>query len=622
MRNFVRNFVILETPARWMEHLALQDAAGCPLDLAGRRSFILPRLAFSGAALLSAPAWLFVYGTPTETETLLFLLTLTPMAAVAVLARTGRLQAAQSLSILGWVAMGIAVASLAGGVTPLSIALLAVALLETTLAPGLFVVFLIGASMLTLLALAGGALPADAFDLSLSTSALLLNVPPILYVASLTMCGARADSRRCHAQSTDARDLRLLTNAIGDIVLHLDRTGAVASVIGDTHRTYGLDRRDLIGRGFFQRVHIADRPAFLKLVSDAAEDGAPLTDLLRVQTGMSPSEAGDYAEPVFNFFDARMCRAQPAISEISGEAIESFLPVVCILRDVTAQKRADEAITAARAESERAAEMKTRFLANVSHELRTPLNAIIGFSEMLANPAVAPSDPAKQREYAGIIASSGNHLLEVVNTILDMSKIEAGSMQLYPEPFALPALIDQCCDMVQLKADQGGVKLSRDYRPDMEELVADKRACKQILINLISNAVKFTPAGGKVSVRVAPEGNLLAITVADTGIGIAPADLARLGDPFFQASATHDRAYEGTGLGLSVVRGLVGLHGGTITVESAVKRGASFTVRLPLDCQARDARVVAPVKIETIPRHGAPIGPDIRHDEKMVKKIA
>jgi cell cycle sensor histidine kinase DivJ len=622
LRNFVRNFGTLESAARWIDHLANQTGAGCHLDAARRRSFILPRLAFSGAALLAAPAWLFIYGMPTESETLIFLLALAPMAAVALLARTGRLQAAQSLSILGWIAMAAAIASLNTGLTPVSVALLAVALLETVLAPGLFMIFLAGASMFALLALAGAWAPVDPGSLSLSAAPLLLTAPPLLYAASLTMCGTRADNRQSHVQSTDARDLRLLTNAIGDIVLHLDRSGAVDSVIGDTHRTYGLDRRDLIGRGFFQRVHIADRPAFLKLVSDAVEDSAPLNDVLRVQVGTTPSASGDYAEPIFNYFDARMCRAQPAVNEITGDAIETFLPVVCILRDVTAQKHADEAITAARAESERAAAMKTRFLANVSHELRTPLNAIIGFSEMLANPSVAPSDPDKQREYAEIIANSGNHLLEVVNTILDMSKIEAGSMQLYPEPFALPALIDQCCDMVQLKADQGGVKLLRDYRHDMEELVADRRACKQILLNLLSNAVKFTPAGGKVSVRVAPEGNLLAVTVADTGIGIAAPDLTRLGDPFFQASATHDRAYEGTGLGLSVVRGLVGLHGGTITVESAVKRGASFTVRLPLDCRSLDARAIAPAKIETIPRHGAAIGADIRHEEEMVKKIA
>ncbi|MGJ0509820.1 MAG: ATP-binding protein [Methylocystis sp.] len=620
MRKFVRIFATLDRPGGWLDLLARQNAASGPLEAARRRSFLLPRLAFAGATLLAAPAWVLVHGAPTQHEASIFLLAQTPLVCVALLARTGQLRLAQSLSILGWLAMAAAVGALAGGFGAAPAALLAVALLEAALAPGLLLPALAGAGAVLLVATAAGAGLSGAESAALSAGSILMTAPPLLYGAAMAMCAVRAERIRSQSQSSDARDLRLLTNAIGDIVLHLDRSGAVASIIGDTHRTYGLDRRDLIGRGFFQRVHVADRPAFLKLVSDAAEDSAPLTGALRVQVGLSASASGDYAEPVFNDFDARMCRAQPAFNEANGGAIETFLPVVCILRDVTAQKRADEAIAAARAESERATAMKTRFLANVSHELRTPLNAIIGFSEMLANPALAPTDPERQREYAGIIANSGNHLLQVVNTILDMSKIEAGSMQLYPEPFALPALIDECCDMVQLKADQGGVRLLREYRRDIAELVADRRACKQILLNLLSNAVKFTPAGGRVWVRVAPEGNLLAVTVADTGIGIAPTDLARLGDPFFQASATHDRAYEGTGLGLSVVRGLVGLHGGAISVESAIRKGVAVTIRLPLDC--RGFAPGAPAKIEAIPRHDAVIGADIRNDEDVVKKIA
>jgi cell cycle sensor histidine kinase DivJ len=448
----------------------------------------------------------------------------------------------------------------------------------------------------------------------------ILAAPLLAYISFIAVGAIRAENARARADSNNARDLRLLTDAMGDIVLHLDRGGAVVMILGDTHKSYGLDGRDLMGRGFFQRVHIGDRPAYLKLVSDAFAHNGPLTALLRAQVGVAPSANGNYVEPVFNYFDARMCLAQP----VEGEEADAFLPVVCILRDVTAKKRAEEVVAAARAESERATASKTRFLANVSHELRTPLNAIIGFSEMLANPDLAPKEPAKQREYAEIISNSGHHLLEVVNSILDMSKIESGSMQIFPEPFSLPALIDQCCDMVQLKADQGAVSLMRDYRRDIDELVADKRACKQILLNLLSNAVKFTPAGGKVRMRIAPEGNLLAVSVVDTGIGIAAEDLTRLGDPFFQASATHDRSYEGTGLGLSVVRGLVGLHGGTITVESAPKLGTAVTVRLPLDCRAPaiGADPVVSAKIETIPRHGVSIGVDIGHERETVKKIA
>jgi two-component system, cell cycle sensor histidine kinase DivJ len=616
------NSASVERPPQWIDHLVHESVFGHPLDMARHRSFILPRFVISFCVLLGAPIWLFFHGAPTGSQCLIFLLAQVPLVSVGVLARTGNLRLAQSLSIFGWLAMAVALHALTEGYETISIAILTIALVEAALTPEIVMIFIIEAAAIDIVALGGGvemggrnaAWPAP------SSAPAILAAPLLLYIAFLAVCAIRAENARTNSDSASARDLRLLTDAIGDIVLHLDRSGAVATVIGDTHKTYGLDRRDLVGRGFFQRVHIADRPAFLKLVSDAFEQSGPITTLLRVQVGLEPSESGGYVEPVFNHFDARMCLAQQESDETQSE--EAPPSVVCILRDVTAEKRAGEAIAAARAESERATASKSRFLANVSHELRTPLNAIIGFSELLANPALAPDDPAKQREYAQIVADSGHHLLEVVNTILDMSKIEAGSMQIFPEPFHLASLIDQCCDMVQLKADEGGVSLLRDYARDIEELTADKRACKQILLNLLSNAVKFTPAGGKVSVRVEPEGNLLAMNVTDTGIGIDAGDLARLGDPFFQASSSHDRAYEGTGLGLSVVRGLVGLHGGAITLESAPKKGTSVTVRLPLDCREPAQKPTGVAKIETIPRHGAAIGTGLGFERETVKKIA
>ncbi len=620
----MRTLATLDRPAPWIDSLIHELVAGHPLEMARHRFFILPRLVVAACVLLGAPAWLFLYGAPTAYQGLLFLLAQIPLVSVAILARSGKLRIAQSVSIFGWLALALAIHGLTMGFETISITLLAIALVEAALTPEIVMIFVIEAAIIDVIALTAGLdIRPDIDALGRSASLAIFAAPLLLYIAFVAVCAIRAENARMRANSANARDLRLLTEAIGDIVLHLDRTGAVSMIVGDTHKVYGLDQRDLIGRGFFQRVHIADRPAFLKLVSDASEKSAPLTALLRVQVGLAPSASGHYVEPVFNHFDARMCRARPVVDELDdGAALDAPIPVVCILRDVTAAKRAEDAVATARAESERATASKTRFLANVSHELRTPLNAIIGFSEMLANPALAPTDANKQREYAEIISTSGHHLLEVVNTILDMSKIESGSMQIFPEPFPLSALVDQCCDMVQLKADAGAVNLMRDYGDDLEELIADKRACKQILLNLLSNAVKFTPAGGRVRVRLDPDGNQLAIVVADTGIGIAATDLTRLGDPFFQASSSHDRAYEGTGLGLSVVRGLVGLHGGSITVESAPRKGTCVTVRLPLDCRDPQTISGAGAKIETIPRHGAAFGADVGHEKETVKKIA
>jgi cell cycle sensor histidine kinase DivJ len=174
--------------------------------------------------------------------------------------------------------------------------------------------------------------------------------------------------------------------------------------------------------------------------------------------------------------------------------------------------------------------------------------------------------------------------------------------------------------MIGLKASQANVEVVRDYSRAMDEIVADKRACKQIVINLMSNAVKFTPAGGRVTLSARPEGNSFVMSVSDTGIGIAATDLSHIGDPFFQAHNSTTRPYEGTGLGLSLVRGLVGLHGGAISVESAVGQGTTVTVRLPAHCvTAHGGSRLA--RIETFARRGGAPASDIAHPE-MVKKIA
>jgi cell cycle sensor histidine kinase DivJ len=258
----------------------------------------------------------------------------------------------------------------------------------------------------------------------------------------------------------------------------------------------------------------------------------------------------------------------------------------------------------------------------MSHELRTPLNAIIGFSEILANAELTPDDPAKQREYAAIIHQSGQHLISVVNSILDLSKIQAGSFDLTPAPFPVGPLIDTCCDMIQLRAAERGIAIERHCPEGLDEVIGDRRAFKQIVINLLSNAVKFTPASGKVSISAQPGGDSLILVVADSGVGIDAEDLARIGSPFFQAQGSLDRAYEGTGLGLSIVRGLVGLHGGSIALASEPDHGTCVVVHLPMDCRATADNARTCARIETIARYRRG---DERYElfpQTMVKKIA
>ena len=182
------------------------------------------------------------------------------------------------------------------------------------------------------------------------------------------------------------------------------------------------------------------------------------------------------------------------------------------------------------------------------------------------------------------------------------------------EPFDVDTLIDACCDMLRLKADKGRVELVRSPVAGATELIADKRAFRQIVLNLLSNAVKFTPPGGRVTVGAEAENGTLALFVEDTGIGVAQGHFERLGDPFFQVRASHDRPFEGTGLGLSVVRGLVGLHGGAISVESAAGHGMRVRVRLPRDCRPTARSDAPPARIEA----SAPPDPSPTTKEKRI----
>jgi cell cycle sensor histidine kinase DivJ len=228
-----------------------------------------------------------------------------------------------------------------------------------------------------------------------------------------------------------------------------------------------------------------------------------------------------------------------------------------------------------------AASARARFLANMSHELRTPLNAIMGFSDIMRSRLFGDLSQ-RYGDYAELIHESGRHLLDLINDVLDMSKIEADRYELALEEFDVREPVQAALRLVRLQADEAGVAL-RGVLPTDELLVeADRRAIRQTVLNLVSNALKFTPRGGQVTVSVAAAGDReLELTVADTGVGIAPDDLERLGQPYEQAGAAEQRSL-GTGLGLSLVKALARLHGGSMAIESQVGEGAAVTVRLPI----------------------------------------
>jgi len=235
--------------------------------------------------------------------------------------------------------------------------------------------------------------------------------------------------------------------------------------------------------------------------------------------------------------------------------------------------------------AEGANQAKSEFLANMSHELRTPLNAINGFSEIMVAEMYGPVGDARYKDYARDILNSGQHLLALINDILDMSKIEAGKMNLRFEPVALEDVAEDALRLVRNRAEAAGLALRLDFS-DLPEVEADYRAIKQVLLNLLSNAIKFTPRGGMITVRAErrddPLGERVRISVQDTGIGIPPEDLARLARPFEQIESQHAKTQQGTGLGLALTKSLVEMHGGLLDLRSAPGQGTSATFSLPV----------------------------------------
>ncbi|WP_182085582.1 HAMP domain-containing sensor histidine kinase [Aureimonas sp. ME7] len=314
------------------------------------------------------------------------------------------------------------------------------------------------------------------------------------------------------------------------------------------------------GQVFAHRLHVLDRITFLRAL-DAMRDGGEGRDLeLRLR---------------------------------SEDTTESYRTAFVRLVPVAGHGRT---LAGVRAEFERGAteapapkaatDEHSAFLATVSHELRTPLNAVIGFSDMLDQELCGGFTDPRQREYVGLIRRSSQHVLGIVNSLLDVSKIEAGRYELEPVEFSIAEAVRTAGDMVRPDADRKGLRLTLRNCDEADTIVADPHACRQILINLLSNAVKFTEAG-TVCLAVGLDADWLTLTVSDTGIGIEAKDIDRLARPFVQVSQGASRRFEGTGLGLSLVKGLSELHHGAMHIRSQIGRGTTVTVRIPTDCAER-----------------------------------
>ncbi|ESZ51618.1 ATPase [Mesorhizobium sp. L2C054A000] len=366
-----------------------------------------------------------------------------------------------------------------------------------------------------------------------------------------------------------------IEDMIDAVVLHVARHGEVLDASAKARTILKLPPELLFGAGLFDRIHLSDRVAYLSALADM-RDGALARRLdlrVRLPQDGSASTADNYRP-----FQLELVRAE-------GQQ-ETF---TLLLRENDETARLRDELAAANEAAASAEVAKGRFLAVVSHELRTPLNAIIGFSDMLLHEMFGGFKDPRQKEYVGLVKESGQHLLAVVTSILDVSRIEAGAYATEPEPFRFIEAVEMCQSMMQLQANAKNIGLQAQIAPDAGEINADRRAVQQILINLVSNAVKFTPDGGDVVVGAKRIGSRLHFWVRDTGIGIAEEDFVNLGKPFMQVQNDYTRRFEGTGLGLSLVKGLVALHDGTMSIESMPGEGTTVTISLPVNGPKRSA---------------------------------
>jgi cell cycle sensor histidine kinase DivJ len=565
----------------YIETLVHPSARQDALMAARHRAFIASRLLGSVVALASFPIYLLVRGAPSAIELVIFSWLVVPILIAFFLSRTGRYERAHVLSSLTLAGLVTAVAMSTGGIASFAAVWLVVVPIEAVLSASRRVVaissaFALGAAGFLVLLGAQHLLPPPTLSTPAALAALGI-VSAGLYATGVALSAealARTSFRLLYAEEDR---YRLLARNITDVITRHGRDGAVLFASPAADALFGVRVAELQGHGLFDRVHVADRPAYLTALGDAAALAESSSVEFRVRR--DNIDAGGRRAVQFVWIEMR-CRPleQTGVGSDHRE-------VVAVLRDVTERKEQQQALINASAETERANAAKSRFLATMSHELRTPLNAIIGFSDMLTKEAALLIDAKRRNEYAGLINDSGNHLLAVVNGILDMSKIETDNFAITPEPFAPANVITGCCNLVALRARETGVRLEILSTDGLPEMIADKRALNQILLNLLSNAIRFTDRGGKVTVGARAEAASVAFTVEDTGVGIGDEDLARVGEPYFQAGASYDRRHGGTGLGLSIVKGLVRLQGGEFSIRSRVGEGTRVTVRLPLDCE-------------------------------------
>lgn len=555
---------------------ALRDS----MTKARHRAFIGPRLLGGLAALATLPLYLAIRGAPQEIEVMVFAWLIAPILISYYLSRTGHYERAHILSSTALAAVVMAVCINTGGISSFAAIWLVAVPLDAALSASrraviIAVVLALGCALGLVMMDAFGLLPASLIPASSSSLFEALGIATATIYASALAFSAESLAHMSRKLLTvEEERYRLLAHNISDVISRHSRNGAIRFISPAAEALLGTPAALLLEHGLFDRVHVADRPAYLTALSEAARSGDESSVEFRVRRDTQERT------PTADFIWIEM-RCRP-IDAASRSVADPGVDVVAVMRDVTERKIQEQALEAAHMEAERAGASKSRFLATMSHELRTPLNAIIGFSEMIVRENEMMIDAARRQEYAKLINESGLHLLSVVNGILDMSKMESGNFEIVPELFAPRESLVSCSNLMILKARENGIDIVTRAPADLPQITGDPRAFKQMLLNLLSNAIKFSERGGTVTVAAGVEGSRLVVRVIDSGVGIGAEDLKRIGDPFFQAGKTYQRRHEGTGLGLSIVKSLVAMHGGEMTVQSEINVGTTVIVALPM----------------------------------------
>lgn len=551
---------------------------------ARHRTFIAPRLLGSLTALAMLPLYLAWRGAPTLIEVVALSWLVAPILLAYYLSRTGRYESAHVLSSLALTGIVATIALKTGGLTSFVAIWLVIVPLEASLSASRRVVAMsaalaLGAATLLMMLDLTGLLPASVIPNPAHGKFMALGIASAGLYATGIALGAESLARTSFWLLYAEEDrYRLLARNMSDVIARHGRNGAVEFVSPGAAHLFGAPTNVLMGHGLFDRVHVADRPAYLSALANAAAG----EDVASVEFRVRKDDCSEgQAAARFIWLEMR-CRSLEQAGGLAHGSVQ--VEVVSVMRDITERKMQEQALLDARVDAEQANASKGRFLATMSHELRTPLNAIIGFSDMLTRERELLLGEARREEYARLINESGQHLLAVVNDILDMSKMESGTLELVAEPYEPRDCIVSSCELMSLKAHDQGLVLNTRLPSDLPQMIGDRRAFKQIMLNLLSNAIKFTEQGGAINVSAQVEAAMLKISIEDNGVGISAEDLKRLGDPFFQAGKkTYQRKHEGTGLGLSIVKGLVALHGGQFHVRSQLHEGTCVTFTLPLD---------------------------------------